>query len=119
MSGDTALAAPLLRKRPVHVITADLPYGVQHAPQSGRSPESFVSLLRRALPAWRASLLPGGALVLSFNTLTLKPDTLRELMADAGLRVCGGSEFSDLAHPVEQAIHRDLIFATLPPHPEC
>ena len=112
--GDTATASSLMRKHPAHVLLADLPYGIQHAPQSGARPESFAALLSRALPSWKKALPPGAALALSFNDLTLKPSLLRSLLIDAGFSPVDFPEFSGLSHPVEQAVHRDLIFATLP-----
>ena len=116
--GDTTLTANLLKKDPAHILIADLPYGVQHAPQSGQRPESFQSMLRRALPAWRQAIRPGGAIALSFNTLTLKKEKVQELVSDSGFLVCSSSAFTDLAHPVEQAIIRDLVFAIIPSHPQ-
>ena len=114
--GDTSLAGTLLRKKPAHALIADLPYGVQHAPQSGKKPEPFDRLLSRALPAWKEALRPGGALAVSFNTLTLKTETVRSLLAEAGFLVCDSPVFSGLIHSVEQAVVRDLVFATVPNH---
>lgn len=108
--GDTALAAELLRKTPAEVIVADLPYGIQHAPQDGRQPESFSALLKRALPAWRAALKDGGAMALSFNSLTLPRKTVVSLAEDAGLRVME-APFENLEHFVEQAVTRDVVVA--------
>ena len=112
--GDTGLAGPLMKKAPAHVIIADLPYGVQHAPQAGRKPESFVSLLSRVLPSWKAALRPGGALAVSFNVLTLKAEKVRFLLSEAGFRVIDSPEYTVLEHTVEQAIRRDLVFASVP-----
>lgn len=108
--GDTALSAELLRKAPVEVIVADLPYGIQHAPQDGRQPESFTAMLKRALPAWRASLKDGGAMALSFNSLTLPRKTLIALVEGAGFQVMG-APFDQLEHFVEQAVTRDVVVA--------
>ena len=114
--GDTVLAASLMKKAAAHILIADLPYGVQHAPQSGRQTEPFQSMLQRALPAWRQALRPGGAMALSFNTLTLKAEKAREMVSDAGFNLCDAPVFTGLAHTVEQAIIRDLVFATIPGH---
>ena len=112
--GDTSLAGSLMRKHPAHVLVADLPYGVQHAPQAGQKPESFECLLSRALPAWREALLPCGALALSFNSLTLKTAAVYDLLRQAGFLPVTSPAFSNLAHSVEQAVIRDLVFATVP-----
>ncbi len=109
--GDTSLSPALARHNPVHLIIADLPYGVQHAPQFGRKPESFTGLLSRALPVWKKLLMPGGALALSFNTLTLPADTAASLIRDAGFSLCEEDRFSHFRHDVEQAVVRDVLFA--------
>lgn len=109
--GDTALVPALVRRHPVHLMVADLPYGIQHAPQSGQKPESFSQLLRRAIPAWKAALLPGGAMALSFNTLTLPRHTVMSLLEEAQLVPLNDDSYSHLRHEVEQAVVRDVIFA--------
>ena len=111
--GDTASAPALLRKKQAHLIAADLPYGIQHAPQAGQRPESFRSLLHRVLPAWKKALRPGGVLVLSFNMLTLPADQVVAAMEEAGLTPCLEEPLMHLRHPVEQAVVRDVRFATL------
>ena len=108
---DAARADALCRKTPPHLIVADLPYGVQHAPVAGQRPEPFEQLLRRALPAWYRALLPGGALALSFNTLTLPRDRLLALVAEAGFVPLTGSPWEGFRHFVEQAVLRDLVIA--------
>lgn len=112
--GDTSLCGQLLRKHPVHLLAADLPYGIQHAPQNGRKPETFSAFLNRVLPSWKLSLRPGAAIALSFNTLTLKSDDVRAALQDAGFSVCEAPEFTVLAHQVEQAVIRDVVFAHNP-----
>ena len=113
-SGDTALSPALVRHSPVHLIMADLPYGIQHAPRFGQKPESFEKLLSRALPVWRGMLSPGGALALSFNTLTLPYDKAALLFRQAGLTLCEDDRFTHFRHEVEQAVVRDVIFAVKP-----
>ena len=112
--GDTSLAFPLMRKSPAHLLVTDLPYGIQHAPQGGASPESFSGFLRRVLPSWRKALRPGAAAVISFNALTLKASVLREALTCAGFQVAEDPVFSNLSHTVEQAVVRDLVFAFVP-----
>ena len=109
--GDTSLSPALVRKRRAHCIVADLPYGIQHAPQGERRPESFQSLLGRSLPFWRKSLHPGGVLALSFNTLTLRSESVLQLVSRAGFVPCRNEVFSALTHEVEQAVVRDVVFA--------
>ena len=111
---DTRNAAQLMRKKPAHALVADLPYGVQHAPTENGKMSSLESLLSDALPAWRASLLPGAAAVLSFNTYTLKRKTLAALMEAAGFTVLTEAPYDNFEHWVEQAVNRDVIVALNP-----
>ena len=101
----------LLKKRPADLLVCDLPYGVQHAPQNGKKAESFPKLLERILPAWRRALKPGGAAAISFNTLTLRKDTLLTLLQSAGFTPLTEPPYDDFSHFVEQAVHRDFIVA--------
>lgn len=110
-TADASAAAGLTRKARAHILTADLPYGIQHAPQNGRKPEPFTETLSRVLPAWYEALLPGGAIALSFNTLTLPSAKAAALVADAGFTVCPDDR---LRHEVEQAVVRDVVFACKP-----
>ena len=109
-SGDTVLAQALCRRRPVHLLIADLPYGVQHAPQFGRKPESFEALLSRAFPSWKKALLPGGVAAVSFNTLTLPTKKVLALARTSGFVPFEGGLFDNLRHEVEQAVVRDVVF---------
>lgn len=110
-NGDTALCDKLMKKTPADVIVGDLPYGVQHAPQMGRKPETFLQLLERALPAWRRALRPGGAMALSYNVLTLPREKLASAIEKAGFTVMTGGVYDQFEHFVEQAVRRDVIFA--------
>ncbi len=109
-AGDTALAASVCRRTPAHLLIADLPYGVQHAPQSGGKPESFSSLFSRALPSWKKALLPGGAAAVSYNTLTFPTKQVSEIARSAGWVPCESDFCTHLRHEVEQAVIRDVIF---------
>jgi len=111
MLGDTALIGPLLKKTPAELIVTDLPYGVQHAPQEGRRAGSFAGMLRRVLPAWKEALKPGGAMAISFNTLTLPRQTLMEVVDAAGFEVLAEAPYDHFEHFVEQAVTRDVVVA--------
>ena len=108
---DTVESPALFRRGGPHVIAADLPYGVQHAPQAGARPESLTRFLSRVLPVWKRVLRPGGAIALSFNTLTLPAQDVREALAASGFRLPRHEIFSSLRHEVEQAVVRDVVFA--------
>lgn len=109
--GDTGLTGELCRKTPTHLLVTDLPYGVQHAPQDGRRTESFLQVMKRALPQWRDAVRKGGAVALSFNTLTLKKTDLIQLLTDAGFSPLTEAPYDDFQHFVEQAVTRDFVVA--------
>lgn len=111
MRGDTVDATGALPKNNVHVISADLPYGVQHAPGSQGKMASFEGLLGRALIVWQKKLKPGGAIALSFNSYTLKKSTLLTMLSDAGYEPLTGGPYDELEHWVEQAVLRDAVVA--------
>ena len=108
---DTALSSVLFRRGGAHVVAADLPYGVQHAPRDGGKPESMTGFLARVLPVWKSLLVPGGVMALSFNTLTLPAHTVRQSLLAAGLCPVDEAPYLNLKHEVEQAVVRDVIFA--------
>ena len=108
---DTAESPALFRKEKAHIVTADLPYGIQHAPQSDSKPESMQCFLSRVFPAWKKTLCPGGVLAVSFNTLTLPSVQVREALLRAGFRLPRHELFSHLLHDVEHAVVRDVVFA--------
>lgn len=109
--GDTGLTGELCKKSPAHLLVADFPYGVQHAPQDGKRTESFMQVMKRALPQWHAAVRKGGAVALSFNTLTLKKADLVKLLADAGFTPLTEAPYDDFEHFVEQAVNRDFVVA--------
>lgn len=109
--GDTGLTGELCKKSPAHLLVADLPYGVQHAPQDGRRTESFIQVMKRALPQWYAAVRKGGAVALSFNTLTLKKADLVQLLTGAGFTPMLDAPYDDFQHFVEQAVTRDFVVA--------
>ncbi len=97
-------------KKEFHLIVADLPYGVQHAP-GGAKGKSLEQMLRDVLPAWKEALVPGGAMALSFNVNTLRLNFVRKAMEEVGLTVMTGPGYDGLSHWVEQAITRDVAVA--------
>lgn len=109
--GDTGLTGELCKKSPAHLLVADLPYGVQHAPQDGKRTETFMQVMKRALPQWKDAVRKGGAVALSFNTLTLKKADLVQLLSDAGFTPLTEAPYDDFEHFVEQAVNRDFVVA--------
>lgn len=110
--GDSMMIPSLMKKEKAHVLVADLPYGIQHAPQNGTKPESFASLLNRLLPAWREALVPEGAIALSYNVLTISPSLLKKAVENSGFTIV---PTASLRHDLEQAVVRDVLFALRSP----
>ncbi len=109
--GDTGLTGELMKKTPAHLIVTDLPYGVQHAPQDGKRTENFAQLMNRVLPVWHGALRKGGAIALSFNTLTLKKAVLIDMLTAAGFTPLTEAPYDDFQHFVETAVTRDFVVA--------
>lgn len=112
--GDTRDAAAFYKKGSFEGIVCDLPYGVQHRSLSGKGRAQTDALMRDALPVWRELLRPGGAIVLSFNAHTIRLDTLRDMLSDAGYRPLTGGPYDGMRHWVEQAVDRDVAVAVRP-----
>ena len=110
-TADTSFSPALFRHQPVHVIAADLPYGIQHAPREGGKPESLKSFLERVIPVWKSVMAPGAAMALSFNTLTLPSPVVFEVLVKSGLHPVDAEPYLNLKHEVEQAVIRDVVFA--------
>ena len=108
---DTFNSPALFRRKKAHIIAADLPYGIQHAPQSGTKPEPLLHFLSRVLPAWKQTLYPGGVLAVSFNSLTLPADEVRNALVSFGFQLPKNDLFNHLSHEVEHAVVRDVVFA--------
>jgi hypothetical protein len=110
--GDTTAARDWLRAGCADVLVTDAPYGVAHGSRTGgalaRNP---LALLRAALPVWAQLLRPGAALGLAWNTHVAPRDTVAAVLAEHGFTVLDAAGYADLAHRVDQAIHRDVIVA--------
>ncbi len=111
IQGDTLYSSAVQKKQSIHLMIADLPYGVQHAPRQGQHMDGFISLLAKVLPGWHQVLMPGGAIALSFNTYTLKKTDLKNELKKAGFVVLSEAPYDDFEHWVEQAVQRDLVVA--------
>jgi len=107
---DTRMAHGL-GKHAHHILVADLPYGVQHAP-SGKG--GLQALIEETASAWREALKPGGAAAIAFNTNTLKSDCVKAAFEKAGFEIAAGEPYEGLAHWVEQAVTRDIVVAIAP-----
>lgn len=118
-TGDTRDSAALFGRKRFDAIVTDAPYGVVHGAEQNRSAKggrqrdrSPGALLAEAIPIWRSQLRPGGALGISWNTLTLPRGELVAMLADAGLKVHDDGPWRDFQHRVDSSISRDLAVAT-------
>ena len=110
--GDTIHSAALFKRSGADLITADLPYGIQHAPrESGAKAQPIIRFLQRSVPEWKKALRPGGVMALSFNTLILSAQSVREILVSNGFTLPKHEMFYGLKHEVEQAVVRDVVFA--------
>ncbi len=109
--GDTLQLSALVRAESAHLVVGDLPYGIQHAPRSGREMSTLQGLVWEAMPLYATALRPGGVAALAFNTHTLKRRELAKAMRSAGLEVLDAPPYDDFEHWVEQAVNRDVVIA--------
>lgn len=108
ITGDARDAPALLGGERVHLIVADLPYGVQHVGPTGtRDP---LPVLRECAPGWAELLKPGGAMVLIYNRFLPKREALVEAFEAAGL----AAEPFEAPHRMSASILRDLAVFTRP-----
>ena len=101
--GDSSQAPALLNRQRFDLIVSDLPYGVAHQGRGGvRNP---LEVIQACAPAWRASLKPGGAMVLAFNANLPRRQQLIDALAQPGLEL---QAFS-IPHRVSESILRDVV----------
>ncbi|HXK18536.1 MAG TPA: hypothetical protein VNG33_12070, partial [Polyangiaceae bacterium] len=106
--------AEIFQPRSFDLIVTDAPYGVQHgahAPGGAAVSRKPLELLKSAIPVWRATLRPGGAIGIAWNALVARRDQLATLLAENGLEVCDSAAYRSFAHRVDSSIQRDLIVA--------
>lgn len=113
--GDTRDTATMFGRNAFHLLVADLPYGVQHAPATGGGRAQPIEvLIQEALPVWREALKPGGAAAISFNTFVTPRKKVEAWMEEAGLVPCVGGAYGSMEHWVEQAVNRDVVVGKKP-----
>lgn len=111
LRGNTVQTDEMLGRACCHLIVADLPYGVQHAPKDAKELGTFHGLLDGALPAYYRALKPGGAIAIAFNTYTLPRADVIGALRKAGFVPLEQPPFDDFSHWVEQAVNRDMVVA--------
>lgn len=111
LNADAARLSELVKRASAHLIVADMPYGVQHAPGEGGTMSTMTRLAVALASGCRRALMEGGAVALSFNTYTLKREDIERAFTEAGLKVLSEPPYRDFSHWVEQAVNRDALFA--------
>lgn len=109
--GNTVKADAYYKAESMHLIVADLPYGIQHAALDGQNRAGSDRLMQKALPKWSALLKKGGAMALSFNSHVVSLEEMRLMVEKTGLTVLRGGVYDDFSHWVEQAVMRDIVIA--------
>ena len=109
VNGDTTDSADLISgiKKP-HCIVTDLPYGIQHG-------GPIEDLLASAIPVWASLVLPGGTIVMSWDSSRFKRRQMIYLLRDKGkIRVLEGGKYENMVHRVDRVIkERDVIVAKI------
>lgn len=116
VNADTVRSGEVFKKQSFDLVVTDAPYGVKHAAvkETRALTRSPTELLETAVPVWAGLLRPGGAMGLSWNTVTTGRDDLAAILAGAGLEVQEAEPYRHFEHRVDQAITRDLIVARKP-----
>ena len=115
LNDDTVMLAEHYGKPVFDLVVADLPYGVQHTNRARpaartRDPGDLVDA---ALDGWVGAMKPGAAIGLSWNTKTLRRESLVALLRAHGLDPRRPDDES-FRHRVDHAITRDLVVAVKP-----
>lgn len=107
INADTADSAYLISglKKP-HCIVTDLPYGIQHGGK-------IAELIANALPEWLSILIPGGTIVMSWDSSRFsRKEMIRLLEAVSSAKILKGEIYENMAHRVDRVIkERDVIAA--------
>jgi len=115
ISGNAANIRSFYKKNSFHLIVGDLPYGVHHGNVTKEKSASLTrnpdELLTMCVPGWAEVLMPGGTMVLAWNTFVLPREKVVEIVEKSGLRVSDDEVYSRFEHRVDQSIKRDIIVA--------
>lgn len=107
VNGDAADSTNLISglKKP-HCIVTDLPYGIQHGGK-------ITELIADSLPEWLSILLPGGTIVMSWDSSRFSRKDMTNLIKDISpITILDGDIYEKMAHRVDRVIkERDVIVA--------
>jgi SAM-dependent methyltransferase len=117
IAGNTVHANTYFKKKSMHVIVGDLPYGVQHGSTAtsvkkdkakGSITRNAMGMLTEALPQWLKVLKTGGVIALAWNLFLIPRSEMDELFIKHGLIIPDETK-DKFVHRVDQAINRDFI----------
>jgi SAM-dependent methyltransferase len=116
VNADTTRMLEFFRPGSMDLIVTDAPYGIQHGSHtSGRGlARSPLELLAAAAPTWAATLRPGGALGISWNSRVARRADAVAVLESCGLDVLPVGEGGEFEHRVDQSILRDVLVARRP-----
>jgi tRNA G10 N-methylase Trm11 len=107
INGDTSDSAGLISgiKRP-HFIVTDLPYGIQHEGQ-------LTELITNAFPVWLSTILPGGAIVMAWDSSRFtRKEMINLIKGISPVNILDGDLYKKMSHRVDRVIkERDVIVA--------
>jgi hypothetical protein len=105
VNGDTIDSPELISgiKRP-HFIVTDLPYGIQHGGK-------ITELVENAVPLWVSTILPGGTIVMSWDSTRFsRKEMITLLEGTPSINILEGDIYEKMAHRVDRVIkERDVI----------
>ncbi len=104
-TGDCRNAPDILSNQRFDLLVTDLPYGIQF--KSGSTRLTLPQLIEECIPAWTASLRPGGVMALIFNTYQPSREALESWLTARGFEILPGS----FAHRMSESIVRDVLLA--------
>lgn len=115
ITGNSGEVGRFFRNNSLHLIVGDLPYGVAHGntaqKKQGGITRSPKALLELCLPEWKKVLMPGGTIVLAWNTFVMPKEDLTELINYHGFEVLLDEDYNNFEHRVDNAIKRDIVVA--------
>ncbi|MBN2280703.1 MAG: hypothetical protein JXQ65_08985 [Candidatus Marinimicrobia bacterium] len=113
--GNSQNVSDYFKNESMHLIVGDLPYGIAHGNTVGKKFKSVTrnpsELLDLSLPDWYKLLIPGGVIVVAWNSYVVGFDILNEIFKKNGFRVLDAEPYTKFEHLVDKSIRRDIVVA--------
>ena len=108
-------ASDYFKNESMHLIVGDLPYGIAHGSTGSKKSKSITrnpsELLDLCLPDWYKLLLPGGGIVVAWNSYVVGFDILNEIFEKHGFQIMDDEAYGQFEHMVDKSIRRDIVVA--------